>query len=107
MLITCIYYRFSHEVYSDYMSYMFMVPLVFGTLFYGTMSVCRQAPVMSRYAFNIYNSGIATLTVACMLRGILNIAGANSPYVIYFFMTGIVMLLMGLFIFEYQCIKTE
>lgn len=105
MIFTYVYYKFSHEVYSDYLSYMFLIPLVFGTLFYGVMTLCKSIPKLNRIAFNIYNSGIATLTVACMLKGILNIAMATSPYVIYFFIVGIAMLLVGLLIFAIQCIK--
>ena len=44
-----------------------------------------------RLAYNVYNSGIAALTVAGLLKGILDIAGAASAYTIMFQTAGWVL----------------
>jgi hypothetical protein len=86
-----IYAIFGHGVSSDAMTWMFLYPLLGGALFY--FLVERLAPGVSRapgyrLSYNIYNSGIATLTVAGLLKGILDIAGAASAYTGIFRMSG-------------------
>lgn len=65
------------------MTWMFLYPLVGGVLFYAVLAWRwpdgREAPGF-RLFMNLYNAGIAALTVGSFLRGVLVIAGAESPY---------------------------
>lgn len=86
-----IYGIFGHGVSSDAMTWMFLYPLLGGALFYFLIE--RRIPRVSaapgyRLSYNIYNSGIAVLTVAGLLKGILDIAGAASAYTVIFQMSG-------------------
>lgn len=47
----------------------------------------------------IYNSGVATLTVSSMLRGIMDIAGTGSVYQVWMLYAGTVMAAAGAVIF--------
>lgn len=86
-----IYAVFGHGVHSGAMTWMFLYPLIGGALVYFLM--LRLIPGFSkkegyRLFYNLYNSGIALLTVAAFLKGILDIAGTSSPYIIFFNVIG-------------------
>ena len=94
-----IYALFGHGVRSAFMSLMFLYPLVGGTAVYLLLELL--APRVSRepgYRLfsNLYNSGIAGLTTASFLQGVLEIAGTNSPYINAFYVTGGTMAAAGL-----------
>jgi hypothetical protein len=102
IIINNIYTMFGHGVTSAAMTWMFLYPLLGGTLV--MLLIKRIAPTAVkapgfRLAFNLYNSGIAVLTVASFLRGILEIAGADSPYTIPFYIVGIAFAAAGFLVF--------
>lgn len=78
-----IYELFGHGVYSDFMIYAFMIPLMFSVipsvflLLFGK----KEMPDIARH---LWNYGVATLTVGCFFQGILEIYGTtNRLSVIY------------------------
>ncbi|WKY46610.1 hypothetical protein Q5O24_09475 [Eubacteriaceae bacterium ES3] len=92
--INCIYGLFGHGVHSPYMTYMFLYTLLGGSLFYIGLYKSLPSLIKSkayRLLNNLYNSGIATLTVGSFLSGILEIAGTGSDYQKYFFIVGFSM----------------
>lgn len=96
-----IYALFGHGVRSPYMDYMFLYPLIGGCLVFFILN--RLAPGIRtakrfRLGYNLYNSGIATLTMGSFFTGILEIAGTASYFSIVFFVTGWVLAAAG-FIF--------
>jgi hypothetical protein len=83
------------------MDFMFLCPLVGGTVVFGALTVCfpRLSVTLSRFsrlAYNLYNSGIATLTAAAMLEGVIEIAGSDSEWIAYCRKAGIVLLAFGI-----------
>lgn len=80
-------------------AWMFLFPLIGGVIGY---SFIRSLPPKNvtangfRSFSNLYNSGIATLTVGSFLQGVLEIAGTNSIYVPYFYVIGAALLVAGL-----------
>lgn len=91
VIIDNVYAMFGHGVTSASMTWMFLYPLLGGTLACLLIELivpdAARAPGF-RLAFNLYSSGIAALTAGSFLKGILEIAGADSPYTIAFFITG-------------------
>lgn len=86
-----VYGIFGHGVTSPYMTYMFLYPLVGGVLFYGIVMLFIPSIVNKkkyRFFYNIYNSGIAILTVGSLLRGVMEIAGTYSFYLIFYTLIG-------------------
>ena len=78
-----IYELFGHGVYSDFMIYAFMIPLMLSVipsvflLLFGK----KKIPDTARH---LWNYGVATLTVGCIFQGILEIYGTtNRLFVIY------------------------
>jgi predicted permease len=90
-----VYAVFSHGVHSNYMTFMFAYPLIGGTVAYLLIGVVPGLRMPGRFVKNIYNSGIATLTVNSLLEGIFDIAGTSSPYQPVLVAAGVVMVLVG------------
>ena len=94
-----IYSLFGHGVSSPFMSYAFAFSLVLGV---GGFIALGRLNVNNRIAFNLYNAGIATLTVGSLLRGIIDIAGADTIYPVYYFVVGTVLVAVGGLMYFYQ-----
>ncbi len=95
IIFAMIYNHFGHGVYSFYMTYMFLLPLVLGGGVYGLMLILPQIKEVSRLPFNLYNSGVATLTIGSLLKGIFEIAGTSSPYVVVYWLVGTLMIVFS------------
>lgn len=89
-----VYERFSHGVYSDYMVYLFLFPLLGGALPYGAM-LLLGAPPPPRLAANLFNAGIATLTVGSLMAGVLEIYGTDSPHLSIYWWAGAALTALG------------
>jgi len=87
-----IYSLFSHGVSSPFMSYAFVFSLVLGVVGF---TVFGRLNLGNRTAFNLYNAGIATLTVGSILQGIIDIAGADTTYPVWYFVIGAVFVAIG------------
>lgn len=94
-LFAVIYNQFGHGVKSVYMTYMFLCPLILGMMFYGIVLFIPKSRDMSRFTFNLYNSGIATLTIGSMLKGIFEIAGTASKLVNVYGILGSILMAIG------------
>lgn len=94
-----IYDIFGYGVDSAAMTWMFLYPLLGGALFY--FAIFMLIPHITNFVgfravLNIHNSGIAALTLASLLKGIFEIAGTNSIYLIYYYIVGLVFITAGL-----------
>ncbi len=80
------------------MHYMFCVPLIGGAVLLGLLQLI---PTLSRLSYNLWNSGVATITAGYLLRGIINLSGRSTtldqPYW-YIGAAFLVLSLVGLFI---------
>lgn len=75
VIFTFIYEQFSHGAVSTFMRSMFLMPLVGLAI---PSLICFLTPLhrfVGRVPFNLWNSGLATWTVGCLFRGIVNISG--------------------------------
>lgn len=99
MAVNKIYALFGHGVSSDAMTWMFLYPLIGGLLFYLLIKMLiKGISQISGYRafYNIYNSGIAILTVGSFLKGVLDIAGTSSQYTVLYFEIGWVCIAVSL-----------
>ncbi len=114
LLISCfcalfgaIYEIYSHEVYSFYMIYAFAFPLVGGALPFSAIGLFRIKKYPYSASRNIYHSGIATLTVGSIIRGVLEIYGTTNSLVKYYWLVGISLLLAGVLAYLIQLLKNR
>lgn len=70
-----IYESLSDGEVSVFMHYMFCPTLVGGILL---LDLLQVKPNLSRITYNLWNSGIATITAGCLLRGIINLSGRST-----------------------------
>lgn len=95
-----VYELFSHEVYSFYMLYAFAAPLLGGVLPYLILSMRGTYPaVLTRMTGH---AAVATLTVGCIMAGVLEIYGTSNALVQWYWYVGIPLSLiyMTLLLFD-------
>ena len=93
-LFGAVYELFSHEVYSYFMIYAFAIPLTLGVLIYALLLIFRKYP--GRAALNLWNSGIAAISVGCVFRGVLEIYGTTNSLCVVYPVSGLLLLTAGL-----------
>ena len=103
-IFTLIYYQFSHQVYSDYMTYLGLIPLVLGSL-PAFIFWRKNIPAPGYLSYHMYFSGVAALTMASCLKGIFDIAGNSSVYQTYFMYFGIAITLLGVLLYGISLIR--
>lgn len=96
LLFSIIYEFFSNGVYSVFMLCSFFLPLFGGWLVFfvfSKLSFVRVPSLRTRY---VYHSGIATLTVGCIMQGMLYIYGTTNGLINYYWYTGSILLLVSI-----------
>ena len=93
-IFSYVYERFSHGVYSGYMVYLFLFPLLGGALPYAAVLFLGARPPQ-RLAANLFNAGIATLAVGSAMEGVLEIYGTDSSYLCVYWWVGISLAALG------------
>lgn len=97
VILNYIYSFFSHQVSSNYMTYMFLYPLV-GGVFISTLLILFRKLVEIKFYYvgkAIFNYGIATLTIRSFIKGVFQIAGTDSDYLVYYFYIGSLFIMIG------------
>jgi len=97
VLLNLGYAQFAHGVSSPSMSLLFLYSLLGGTLVFSLLwFFAPEAAYIphSRLFFNLYNSGIAALMTGSLLKGVMDIAGTSTPYMIVYRLLG--WLLVGI-----------
>ncbi len=91
-LFGAVYERFSHEVYSYFMLYAFLIPLLGGALPYLASSVARVPRRATGIVRAMHHCGIATLTIGSIVRGILDIYGTTNRLINAYWIAGLLLL---------------
>ncbi len=103
-LFGAVYEIFSHEVYSYYMIYAFAIPLAGGALpcflfaYFG-----RQIP--NRAVQNLYNSGIAALSIGSIFTGVLEIYGTTNRLTMVYWVAGFGLVIISVCLYLSSTIK--
>lgn len=90
------YEQFSHDVYSIFMVYAFTVPLFLGMLPLFLLRVFGVRRLPNRLSLNLYNSGLAALTVGSIFKGVLDIYGTSNDLILIYPIVGGVLVLAGI-----------
>ena len=91
-----IYELFSHQVYSHFLIFAFLIPLFGGVLPYSLLSGSQRSKKPGILAQCLYNSGLATLTAGSIFHGILEIYGTTSHLSIVYWTIGFSLSILGL-----------
>ncbi len=93
-----VYECFSHQVYSYFMLYAFLIPLVGGACPFFALALSRRA-APGRPARNLYHSGLAAWTVGCLFRGALDIYGTTNHLINLYWIAGAALLALGILLY--------
>ena len=108
VLFGAVYEYFSHEVYSYFMIYAFVIPQAGGMLPFFGMAYLK-GPLPGRVSLNLYHSGIASLTVGCLFKGVLDIYGTTNRLISVYWIVGAVLLILGIagYLLGISCANTR
>lgn len=88
------YELFSHEVYSYFMLYAFLFPLIGGTLPFFILT-CSRVRLPDKIACKLYHAGIAALTVGSLFTGVLEIYGTTNRLTAVYWIVGAGLAVLG------------
>ncbi len=90
ILLTNVYALFGHGVRSPAMDWMFLYPLAGAVIAFVLGLSCPQVAVARSWpaAKNLFSAGCAVLAMGALLRGILDIAGTASGYLVFYAVAG-------------------
>ena len=98
-LFGAVYEKFSFGVYSYYMIYAFLIHLILGTIPLLSIAIWgKKYP--DKTALTAWNSGIAVLTVGCIVQGVLAIYGTTNHLMIVYPIAGFILLSAGIILFS-------
>ena len=95
LVFALIYEKFSHNVYSPFMLGAFIIPLILGAVI-SFITYKMKCTTRRRLQNNLYNAGVATLTVGSIFVGVLEIFGTTNAKVIVYFFVGVLFILLSL-----------
>jgi hypothetical protein len=93
VLFTFVYYRYSHEVYSDYISYLFIIPLCLSAFYLVLFFFHKEAGIVGT---TFLDTGAPTLMIYSALQGVYEIAETYNEWSVLFLVVGIVLAGLGI-----------
>ncbi len=103
ILIPLIYYRFTRGVHSLYLTLLFLWPLLLGVL--PSLLKYRVVPRLRpqrRLSASLYHPGVAALTTASLLQGILEIAGTTCVWQTLLMVLGLLLVVASALAWFYK-----
>lgn len=88
-VFACVYEYFSHGVWSYFMVFAFLYPLIGGAL------PCLAFGQDKLAGIGFWQAGLAALTMGSLFQGALEIYGTSHPLVICYFIIGDALCLFG------------
>lgn len=95
-LFGAIYEMFSHDVYSGFMIFAFMIPLLGGAAPFLVLAHLRKIRQPDQAARRLYHCGLATLTVGSIVEGVLAIYGTTNDLSTVYWFAGPLLAAAGL-----------
>lgn len=107
ILFGAVYEIFGHEVYSYFMLYAFVFPLVGGALPFFIIALSNAEEYPGTFGTSLYHSGIATLTIGSILRGVLDIYGTTNRLLKVYWILGPALTIVGVILIMIMKLKTR
>lgn len=87
------------------MVFLFLPNLLLGSLVNLILYVSPKINTYSKFVNDLYNSGIATITINFLLLGIFEIAGTSSSYTVLYTVIGLILIVLSIVLFIFECLK--
>lgn len=106
-LFSFIYELFSHGVYSNFMVYLFAIPLFLGVV--PELVALTNPSIAARGSWQptLQAFAVATLAVGSTLQGIVEIYGTTNQYILYYFIIGITLLAASVMTWTVQLLQQQ
>lgn len=95
-LFSIIYESFSHGVYSNYMMFAFLVPLILENLLILFLLTNKK---ISNISNQFLQAGIVTWTIGAIIMGVLEIYGTTNQLVKFYFPVGLIYIIGSILLF--------
>ncbi len=96
-VFSTIYEFFSFGVYSPYMVFAFLIPLIFGIVPFGScIALKRKLP--ARSSVEMYSGAVMLLTAGCIVRGVLDVYGTTNRKLILYPIIFVVMVIVSFYL---------
>ena len=105
IIFAAIYEYFSHEVYSAFMIFAFLIPFLGGTVVFYTIKRFATSTMPGESLVSLYNCGIATLTVGSIFQGVLEIYGTTNSLVNVYLVVGAMLIISSVAIYIRAVLK--
>lgn len=105
IIFAAIYEYFSHEVYSAFMIFAFLIPFLGGTVVFFTIKRFATSTMPGESLVRLYNCGIATLTVGSIFQGVLEIYGTTNSLVNVYLAVGAMLIISAVAIYIRAVLK--
>lgn len=100
ILFAMIYEFFSHDVYSYFMIFSFIIPLFMGIIApFIIYYVFRVKKLPEKIENNLYNSAIAAFTIGSIMEGVVQIYGTTNSKIYIYLIVGVALLLLSLILY--------
>ena len=96
ILFAMIYESFSRGVISNFMIYLFSIPLVFGVVVSYVLFYLKITKTPTEIENKTYNAAIATFTIGSIIEGVLQIYGTTNSKVYVYLVVGIILLVFSI-----------
>lgn len=101
-----VYECFSHEVYSPFMLYAFLVPLLLGAVPY-LIAAKRCVRMPPRRAAEAYSGAVLLLTLGSVMKGVLDIYGTTNRLLLLYPACALALLLLAAALFAIERRRTK
>lgn len=95
MLLGFVYELFGHGVYSPFMVYAFVFPLVFGLVFWYLMSRVQKEVVINSLFVNSWTAMLFTFMMGFLYKGVLDIYGTYAKLSLVYWIVGGVLFMVS------------
>ena len=89
ILFGWVYEMYSFGVYSNYMIYAFIFPLIGGIIFWLLIGTSKKIIYINKILINSHSASIATFTFGFIFKGVLDIYGTTSNLCNIYWIVGI------------------
>ena len=96
LIIGIIYELLSHNVYSIYMQFALVIPLIFGFILSLIIYIVKPSKLPNHISINLYNAAIATITIFSFIKGVLDIYGTTNSLINVYIIVSIILILLSI-----------
>ena len=97
LIFGIVYESFSHNVFSNYMMWAFLIPLFLGFVPYMILYILNKK--INIISLQLYNSSVLTFTLGSTMKGILEIYGTTNVLMNVYLPVSITLLVLSIIVF--------